>query len=93
MARLRRAYRAAEHHAHAVGVEMPEFNPIENIWRLMRDICLSNRIFRFYEDILDHCCFAWTVLSINLGASRPSGDGNGPMRHDLRDLVLPLLRG
>jgi hypothetical protein len=40
----------------------PELNPIENIWQFMRDISLSNRIFKFHEDILDHCCFAWTKL-------------------------------
>ena len=28
----------------------------------MRDNWLSNRIFKSYEDILDHCCFAWNQL-------------------------------
>jgi DDE superfamily endonuclease len=37
----------------------PELNPIENIWQFMRDNWLSNRIFKSYEDILDHCCYAW----------------------------------
>jgi transposase len=36
----------------------PELNPIENIWQFMRDNWLSNRVFKSYEDILDHCCFA-----------------------------------
>ena len=27
-----------------------------------RDNWLSNRIFKSYEDILDHCCFAWNKL-------------------------------
>ena len=40
----------------------PELNPVENIWQFMRDNWLSNRIFRSYEDILDHCCFAWNRL-------------------------------
>ena len=40
----------------------PELNPVENIWQVMRDNWLSNRIFRSYEDILDHCCFAWNRL-------------------------------
>jgi hypothetical protein len=25
----------------------------------MRDNWLSNRVFKSYDDILDHCCFAW----------------------------------
>jgi transposase len=40
----------------------PELNPTENIWQFMRDNWLSNRIFRSYEDILDHCCHAWNKL-------------------------------
>jgi transposase len=40
----------------------PELNPVENIWQFMRDNWLSNRVFRSYEDILDHCCFAWNKL-------------------------------
>jgi len=52
----------------------PELNPVENIWQYMRDNWLSNRVFRSYDDILDHCCFAWnrlvdqpwTIISIGL---------------------------
>src|ERR1700730_6121937 len=40
----------------------PELNPGENICQFMRDNWLSNRIFKSYEDILDHCCFAWNKL-------------------------------
>ena len=40
----------------------PELNPVENIWQFMRENWLSNRIFKSYEDILDHCCFAWNQL-------------------------------
>jgi transposase len=40
----------------------PELNPVENIWQFMRGNWLSNRIFKSYEDILDHCCFAWNRL-------------------------------
>ena len=40
----------------------------------MRDNWLSNRVFRSYDDILDHCCRAWnrlveqpwTIMSIGL---------------------------
>ncbi len=40
----------------------PELNPVENVWQFMRDNWLSNRIFKSYDDILDHCCFAWNRL-------------------------------
>ena len=40
----------------------PELNPQENVWQFMRDNWLSNRVFRSYEDILDHCCYAWNTL-------------------------------
>ena len=28
----------------------------------MRDNWLSNRVFTSYENILDHCCYAWNAL-------------------------------
>jgi len=40
----------------------PELNPVENVWQVLRDNWLSNRIFNSYEDILDHCCDAWNKL-------------------------------
>jgi transposase len=40
----------------------PELNPVENVWQFMRDNWLSNRIFKSYNDIVDHCCFAWNQL-------------------------------
>jgi hypothetical protein len=36
----------------------PELNPVENVWQFMRGNGLSNRSFKSYEDILNHCCFA-----------------------------------
>ena len=41
----------------------PELNPVENIWQYLRDNWLSNRIFRSYDDILDHCCHTWNKLA------------------------------
>jgi hypothetical protein len=54
----------------------PELNPafakrrrfavaqgVENIWQFMRDNWLSNRIFTFYENIIEHCCQAWNKLT------------------------------
>lgn len=40
----------------------PELNPVENVWQFMRDNWLSNRIFKSYDDVVDHCCFAWNRL-------------------------------
>lgn len=40
----------------------PELNPVENIWQFMRQNWLSNRIFQSYDDIVDHCCYAWNTL-------------------------------
>ena len=40
----------------------PELNPVENIWQFIRDNWLSNRVFRSYNDILDHCAHAWSKL-------------------------------
>src|SRR6266436_5108355 len=40
----------------------PELNPVENVWQFMRDNWLSNRIFKSYDDLVDHCCAAWNKL-------------------------------
>ena len=40
----------------------PELNPQENIWQFMRDNWLSNRVFKSYDDLVDHCCEAWNKL-------------------------------
>ena len=40
----------------------PELNPVENVWQFMRDNWLSNRIFKDYDDIVEHCCASWNKL-------------------------------
>lgn len=40
----------------------PELNPVENVWQFMRDNWLSNRVFKSYDDIVDHSCDAWNKL-------------------------------
>lgn len=40
----------------------PALNPQENVWQFMRDNWLSNRVFRSYDAIVDHCCDAWNRL-------------------------------
>jgi hypothetical protein len=42
--------------------ETPELNPVENVWQFLRDNWLSNRVFKSYEDLVDHCCEAWNKL-------------------------------
>ena len=56
----------------------PELNPQENIWQFMRANWLSNRVFKSYDDIVDHCCYAWNTSSISPGRSCPSPAANGP---------------
>jgi hypothetical protein len=46
----------------ALPPKCPELNPVENIWQHMRDNWLSNRVFKSYDDIVDHCCYAWNTL-------------------------------
>jgi transposase len=41
----------------------PELNPVENLWQFMRDNWLSNRVFKSYDDILAHCCYAWNKIA------------------------------
>ena len=45
-----------------LSAKAPELNPVENVWQFMRDNWLSNRIFKSYDDIVDHCCEAWNKL-------------------------------
>ncbi len=40
----------------------PELNPVENVWQFMRDNWLSNRVFKSYDDIVNHSCDAWNKL-------------------------------
>ena len=46
----------------ALPPKCPELNPVENIWPFMRDNWLSNRVFKSYDDLVDHCCEAWNKL-------------------------------
>ena len=41
----------------------PQAPKDQNIWQFMRDNWLSNRVFSSYNDIVDHCCFAWNQLT------------------------------
>jgi hypothetical protein len=49
----------------------PELNGQQNIWQFMRQNWLSNRIFKSFDDIVDHCCYAWNTLIDQAGRSCP----------------------
>jgi hypothetical protein len=42
----------------------PELNSQENIWQFMRQNWLSNRVFKSFDDIVDHCCYAPTPVQL-----------------------------
>ncbi len=66
----------------------PELNAAENIWQVLRENWLSNRVFKSYSDILDHCCFAWNTPGWPCpGESCPSASATGLIGHDFRRLV------
>jgi len=46
----------------ALPPKSPELNPVENVWQFMRDNWLSNRVFKSYDNLVDHCCEAWNKL-------------------------------
>ena len=46
----------------ALPPKSPELNPVENVWQFMRDNWLSNRVFKSYDELVDHCCTAWNNL-------------------------------
>ena len=45
----------------ALPSKCPELNPEENVWEFMRDNWLSIRVFKSYDDLVDHCCDAWNL--------------------------------
>jgi hypothetical protein len=57
------AHRAAQHHPDSVAGEMPGTEQQENVWQFIRDNWPSNRIFKSFYDIVDHCCDAWNKLT------------------------------
>jgi hypothetical protein len=48
----------------------PELEAAENIWRYLRQTCLSNRIFDGYDEIIEACCEAWRSLEAETGRIR-----------------------
>jgi hypothetical protein len=48
---------------------------------------LSNRIFKSFDDIVDHCCDAWNKLINPALADMSTGLRDWPIGHDHRVLV------
>ena len=40
----------------------PELNPMEQVWQWLRQRCLSNRVFRGYEEIVEQVSRAWNTF-------------------------------
>ena len=62
----------------ALPPKCPELNPVENVWQFLRDNWLSNRVFKSYDDLVDHCCAAWnkarqSALANHLHRTAPMG--------------------
>ena len=76
----------------------PELNPVENIWQFMRDNWLSNRVLTSYDNIVDHCCYAWhkiVALDHHVHRAEPMGawgliNGYYPTRIHLQNLGIEV---
>jgi hypothetical protein len=88
LASLRPPDRADQHHARPIAGKCPELNPQENVWQFMRDNWLSNRIFKSYDQIVDHCCDAWNKLIDQPWRIMSIGTRDGPTGSNQRVLVL-----
>ena len=40
----------------------PELNPMEQVWQWLRQRCLSNRVFKDYEEIVEQVSEAWNTF-------------------------------
>jgi transposase len=48
----------------------PELNPVERIWRYLRNHWLANSVFASLADIMDACETAWNRFATNHGLVR-----------------------
>jgi len=46
----------------------PELNPVEQVWRQLREDELANRCFEGYDDIVESSCRAWNNFTNQSGA-------------------------
>jgi hypothetical protein len=55
--------RSRKHHHSALAAEIPGTQSgREHLAEFMRDNWLSNRVFKSYDDLVNHCCYAWNKL-------------------------------
>lgn len=62
MAWIGNAGRAGQHHPLAAAAPLPRAQSRREPVAVHARNWLSNRIFKSYDDIVDHCCFAWNKL-------------------------------
>ena len=72
----------------ALPPKCPELNPVENAWQFPRDNWLSNRVFKSYDDLVDHCCVAWNKLVNQPWRIMSIGLRQSARRSDQWDAVL-----
>ena len=51
-----------QHFALAASAARTRTQRPRKFWQFMRQNWLSNRIFKSFDDIVDHCCYAWNTL-------------------------------
>lgn len=78
------------HHADVLSDKVPRVQSSQNVRQFMRDNCLSSCIFKTYDDIADHYCFAWNKLVEQPCASCSSESANGFISSSLCVLVLAV---
>jgi hypothetical protein len=61
MASVSKIAHSRQHHHSRPAAEIPRTQSGQK-HLYMRDNWLSNRIFKSYDDIVDHCCYAWNTL-------------------------------
>jgi hypothetical protein len=66
----------------------PELNPVENVWRFLRENWLSNRVFSGYDDIVAIAAPPGVTSSTSPGASDPSASATGRKGSDQCGLAL-----
>ena len=74
LAHVRQAQRTRQYQPAAAAAQIARAKPDRKCLAVLRDNWLSNRVFKSYRDIVDHCCYAWnklidqpwTIMSIGL---------------------------
>ena len=78
---------------HSMLPKCPEFNSVENVWQFMRDNRPSNRVFKAYDDLVEHCSVRpGTSPSTSLGASCPLDCASGRTGRTYRGKAHGLMR-